>query len=86
MLLCGTGSVPRNCGIEISKKLFAPRFGLAYRVKDTLVVRAGYGITIDPYEGLEFLRANYPILVALVSTKTLTVSFPRARWRRGYHP
>ena len=85
MLLCGTGSVPRNCGIEISKKLFAPRFGLAYRVKDTLVVRAGYGITIDPYEALEFLRSNYPILVALYKQNANSL-FPEGTLEQGIPP
>ncbi|HEY3129797.1 MAG TPA: TonB-dependent receptor [Acidobacteriota bacterium] len=65
VLICGVGSVPKDCGIEVSKKRFAPRVGLAYRVTDTWVVRAGYGITNDPYEAMELLRANYPLLIAL---------------------
>jgi hypothetical protein len=65
MLLCGVADVPRNCGVEISRKRFAPRFGIAYRATNTFVVRAGYGITNDPYQGSELLRANYPILVPL---------------------
>ncbi len=65
VLVCGVGSVPRDCGIQISKKLFTPRVGLAYRLRNTFVFRAGYGITIDPYEFMEALRANYPVLLAL---------------------
>jgi len=61
--LCGYGSVPGDCGIEVSKLRFGPRFGLAYRITDKFVMRAGYGLTNDPYEGMEMLRANYPILV-----------------------
>ncbi len=60
--LCGVGSVPKDCGIETSKMRFAPRIGLAYRLGSRSVVRAGYGLTNDPYEGMELIRAQYPIL------------------------
>jgi hypothetical protein len=49
MLVCGVGVAPRDCGVRIGSKYFAPRAGFAYRVTDKLVVRAGYGITNDPY-------------------------------------
>lgn len=63
MLLCGLGNVPSDCGVTVSKKQFAPRVGIAYRPTRTLVLRAGYGITNDPFQGSELLRANYPILI-----------------------
>ena len=62
VLICGVGSVPGNCGVEISKKRFSPRLGIAWRPANTFVVRAGYGLTNDPYEGMELLRNNYPIM------------------------
>lgn len=62
--LCGYGVVPSNCGVEISKALFSPRIGLAYRPTDTFVIRAGYGMTTDPYEAIETMRNNFPISVA----------------------
>ena len=62
VLLCGVGQVPGDCGVEISKTRFAPRIGLAWRAANTFVVRAGYGLTNDPYEGLELMRNNYPIM------------------------
>ncbi|HYK92280.1 MAG TPA: TonB-dependent receptor [Acidobacteriota bacterium] len=62
-LMCGYSSVPSDCGIEVSKRRFSPRVGLAYRVTDKFVIRAGYGLTNDPYEAMEPLRANYPILI-----------------------
>jgi hypothetical protein len=61
--LCGVGSIPEDCGIETSKTRFGPRVGLAYRPSNKWVVRAGYGLTNDPYEGMELIRANYPILI-----------------------
>ncbi len=85
VLLCGFGQVPKNCGIEVSKKLFAPRMGLAYRASDSLVIRAGYGLTNDPYEGLEFVRANHPVLVALYN-QTPNSLFPVSRLADGIPP
>jgi hypothetical protein len=63
MLVCGVGQVPNDCGVHVSKKLFAPRVGLAYRVTPTLVVRAGYGLTYDPFSLQRPLRTNYPVLL-----------------------
>jgi hypothetical protein len=65
VLLCGVGDVPDDCGIKSSKTRFAPRLGLAYRMHETWVIRAGYGLTNDPYYGMELIRANYPILTQL---------------------
>ena len=62
VLVCGVGQVPKDCGTDISKTRFSPRFGIAYRATDTFVIRAGFGITNDPYEGLELMRNNYPIM------------------------
>ena len=65
MLNCGVGSVPEDCGVHVSKKMFAPRLGLAWRPTNTFVVRAGYGITNYPFVSMEPLRANYPVLIPL---------------------
>jgi hypothetical protein len=65
LLICGIGDVPTDCGVSVSKKMFAPRLGLAYRATDTLVVRAGFGITNDPFSLSRPFRNNYPILVGL---------------------
>lgn len=63
-ILCGLGSTPRNCGLKESKKLFSPRLGIAWRATNSLVARAGYGITYDPFSLARDLRANYPIQFA----------------------
>jgi hypothetical protein len=50
------GPILRYCGSVPhpgSKTPFAPRFGLAYRLNDKMVVRGGYGIFFDSYEGRE---------------------------------
>jgi hypothetical protein len=46
--ICGYGQVPKNCGISMPKDLLSPRVGLAYRVTDSFVIRAGYGINQVP--------------------------------------
>ncbi len=60
--LCGVGSLPQNCGFNMSKKYFAPRLGIAYRVSDTLVIRAGYGITWDPVNIGRNAAQTYPVI------------------------
>jgi hypothetical protein len=60
MSICGVGSVPSDCGTHFSKRLFAPRAGLAYRPSEGFVIRAGYGISYDPFfVGQQILRV-YP--------------------------
>ncbi|MBS1787913.1 MAG: TonB-dependent receptor [Acidobacteria bacterium] len=64
MLVCGVGSVPKDCGVKLSKKLFSPRLGIAYRINDSFVVRTGYGLTYDPISLARTFRTNYPMLLA----------------------
>ena len=59
-----------NNDISVSKTLFAPRIGLAYRMGDNNVFRVGYGITYDPLPFGRPLRGFYPLTVAS--------SFPQA--------
>ena len=63
MNICGYGSVPAGCGVTMSKKQFGPRAGIAWRVSKTFVVRAGYGITNDPYSLDRPFKYNYPTLL-----------------------
>jgi hypothetical protein len=65
MLICGVGATPADCGVHVSRKMFAPRVGFAWRATDSFVIRAGYGITNDPFAVTEPMRANYPVLIPL---------------------
>ena len=65
MHVCGVGTVPEDCGVKMSKTMFAPRFGFAWRVTEDFVVRAGYGLTNDPYNIARPMRTNHPLLLAL---------------------
>jgi len=58
--LGGNGGLPSGLGIGVSKKLFTPRLGIAYRLSEKFVIRTGYGINIDPTPFLGWNRAQWP--------------------------
>ena len=41
-LIGGKGGIPQDNGVGFSKKLFAPRLGVAYQVTDSTVIRTGW--------------------------------------------
>lgn len=45
---CGVDGVSGNCGIRVSNKIFAPSIGLAYRLFENFVIRAGYSLEPQP--------------------------------------
>jgi len=59
----GVNGNPENAGIDMGWGMFTPRLGIAYRVTDRLVIRAGAGATTDP-DSLRFLRDSFPIDLA----------------------
>ena len=65
--LGGIGGVPYDAGVDTGIGKLAPRFGVAYRLNDKTVVRAGWGININP----ETFRNNiqtYPNVVSVQYT------------------
>ncbi|NWF83532.1 MAG: TonB-dependent receptor [Bryobacteraceae bacterium] len=64
VLVCGFGEIARDCGVSVSKTLFAPTVGIAYRVNDSTVIRTGYGINTDPWNVARAMRTNHPLLTA----------------------
>ena len=66
MVICGVAGNPTDCGITKDKRRFAPRAGIAYRLTDSTVIRAGYGLTNDPtnYGASLGNRQNYPDILA----------------------
>ena len=81
--LCGYQSIPGDCGVKISKLGFSPHVGLAYRATSTFVIRAGFGIAIDPYDiAGRGVRTNYPLMIAqnFQGANTLT---PVGNWAQG---
>jgi len=61
--LGGLGATPKTAGIDAGKGNFAPRFGLTYRIGDKTVVRAGYGITINP-DSFRNMLVAYPAIIS----------------------
>jgi len=58
--------VPKDLGVKVSKTLFAPRVGMTYRPTEGLVLRAGFGVTNDPYALARPLRTNHPAVLNLL--------------------
>lgn len=78
MSICGVGSVPADCGITPDRQRFDPRFGLAYRVSDSTVIRAGYSMAIDPIFFLGFTSLgsrNLPYVYAQILPTPNSLSY-----------
>ena len=60
LVSAGTGSNPSNLGMKTHYNYFAPRVGLAYRVTDKTVVRAGFGTSYTPFPDNTYAY-NYPV-------------------------
>jgi hypothetical protein len=60
LVVSGIGSNPDNLGITTHYKYFAPRLGLAYRLKDSTVLRAGFGISYTPFPDNSYAY-NFPV-------------------------
>lgn len=61
--LGGLGSNSSSAGVDAGKGNLAPRFGLAYRVNPKTVVRAGYGMTINP-DSFRNMLVAYPAVIS----------------------
>jgi hypothetical protein len=55
----GIGGNPMGAGYSGGHGFFAPRLGIAYRVNEGMVIRAGAGFTADP-DSMRFLRDAFP--------------------------
>lgn len=76
------GPILRYCGSVPhpgQKDPFAPRFGLNYRFNNKTVVRGGYGIFYDSYEGREIDDSAdiYPYSIRLSETPTNDPTLPK---------
>ncbi len=80
VLVGGFGQIPEDAGTAVSKHLFAPRTGLAYRIGSQTVIRAGYGISIDPTPVSRTMLFAYPSVISqtFVSPNSFTPYGPIA--------
>jgi hypothetical protein len=60
LVIAGVGGNPSNLGLQARYKDFAPRLGLAYRLSDKTVIRAGFGISYTPFPDNTYAY-NYPV-------------------------
>ncbi|WP_162180000.1 TonB-dependent receptor [Bryobacter aggregatus] len=67
-LICGVGPIPRDCGIKVSKLLFAPRVGIAYRPTESTVIRLGYALSPEQINMARDGISNYPVRVDYSAT------------------
>ena len=63
VLIGGLGNTPTDTGVKVPRVQVAPRFGIAYRMTERTVFRAGYGISIDP-DTYRYMRDSYPATVS----------------------
>jgi Carboxypeptidase regulatory-like domain/TonB dependent receptor-like, beta-barrel len=75
MMIGGVGSVPKDLGVKVSKTLFAPRLGVTFRPTQGMVVRAGFGVTNDPYALARPLRTNHPAVLNLLLDAPNSLAF-----------
>jgi hypothetical protein len=60
LVLAGVGGNPMNLGMKTHYGDFAPRIGLAYRLTDKTVIRAGFGTSYTPFPDNTYAY-NYPV-------------------------
>jgi hypothetical protein len=82
---CGLGSNPIDCGVTNGEGRITPRAGIAYRVNESTVIRAGYGMTNDPINMSGFERLNYPDVINVVLNSPNSFSYSTTL-RQGFAP
>src|SRR5215813_1788837 len=60
LVIAGVNGNPLNLGRETYYKYFAPRLGVAYRLSEKTVVRAGFGISYQPFTNNQY-AFNFPV-------------------------
>jgi hypothetical protein len=60
VLLGGIGNVPKDVDLDLKTFYAAPRVGVAYRLGDKSVIRAGYGQTVNPLPWSRPMRGSFP--------------------------
>jgi hypothetical protein len=68
VLIGGRGGVPEDVGLSPKSVYIAPRIGGAYRIDDNTVLRAGYGMTVNPLPWSRPLRGFYPLTIAFADS------------------
>jgi hypothetical protein len=87
LVFASDGSLEQRALVQINKRNFAPRLGLAYSVNPKTVVRAGYGIYYMLFERFgseDQLALNAPFLINNVQTVATGATAPLFFLRDGF--
>jgi hypothetical protein len=76
LMIAGLGSVDRYTNINTRTNNFAPRIGIAYQLRPTTVVRAGYGRSYFPNFFSIQISHNYPVDFAQDQTASTGQALP----------
>src|SRR5579859_6201198 len=60
LFVSGFGNIPDDLGIATHYNYFAPRLGLAYRWRESTVIRAGFGMSYTPFPDNSYAY-NFPV-------------------------
>jgi hypothetical protein len=60
LIIAGVGGNPMDLGMEEKYRNFAPRVGVAYRLTNRDVIRAGFGISYQPFVDNTYAN-NFPV-------------------------
>jgi hypothetical protein len=60
LVVGGVGGNPNNGGLVNHLNYLAPRLGMAYRLTEKTVLRAGIGVSYTPFEDNTYINNNYP--------------------------
>ncbi len=88
MQICGVGNTPSSCNIfNQDQAHFVPRLGAAYRLGDSTVIRAGFGMSSDPTNifGLNNRRINFPYIEGVIQLPPNVYSYA-VTLRQGITP
>ena len=78
MKICGLAGTPTSCGIFNQYQAhFVPRVGLAYRLGNSTVIRAGFGMSTDPTNlfALSNRRINFPYIEGVIQLPPNVMSY-----------
>ena len=82
LVLAGIGSNPLNLGRTTSYSYFAPRFGVAYRLTEKLVVRSGFGISYEPFTNNQYAW-DFPVRQGNAASSATNTAIPQFNYGNG---
>lgn len=75
LVIAGIDGNPANLGRETYYKYFAPRAGVAYRATEKTVIRAGFGMSYEPFTNNQY-AFNFPIRQNQGTSQTISFAQP----------